>query len=626
MKLNIRVMLVAFGLTIGTVASAVSIWGSSSVTPVSTYRIPVDVSASGGPSQFTVGALDTYLSATTKTLTNKTLTSPVITGVGATTQLIFNDAGTLAGDSGFVFDKTNNTVDLGGGTVAASDPVLDLTQTWNNGAVTFTGFKLDVTAAAKASTSKMFDFQVGGTSVLSLVDIPPTVTNLTGPTAYPLQIIGGGTNLLIGSVAYPDRFGISGGIIAFPNGASILANDGYLQQRNSTIAQSFQVFKTYTDASNYERLALNNPAQGYVQFAAETAGTGTDNINVVVSPAGTGGIMAQVPDSGTAGGNARGIYSTDWGRIRGAATQAATGAYSTLSGGYYNTTSGSESVVGGGSQNTASNTQATVGGGVSNIASGVQSTVFGGNGSSARGTGSIAGGHLADAVNGYDVALGGDRAYASGTYSVAIGGFRAGASGVGSVAIGGPGNVLQNSATAEGAVVIGGDGNTASGIRSWIIGGNGATTRGLKDTYAYSGSSRAAQGDAQVIGQPVRRTTTDATPVSMATDGTAAATTVMVLPAESTNTCWSYVTANHSAAGVVSMAGWKVEAIVKNDSSTITLSGGTCVAIGTPDASLATASCALVANGTLDSVELQVTGVAATTIYWVASPECVQAF
>jgi len=158
-----------------------------------------------------------------------------------------------------------------------------------------------------------------------------------------------------------------------------------------------------------------------------------------------------------------------------------------------------------------------------------------------------------------------------------------------------------------------------------VPGGIRATTRGLSGAGAYSAGRRTANGDAQVILQPVRRTTTDDTPVSLATDGTPAATTVMVLPSDSTATCRAMVTANNTAAGVVSMAGFDAIAIVKNDSSTITVSGGTCTAIGTADAALTTATCALVANGTLDSIEMQVTGVAATTVYWVAEVRCVQA-
>ena len=67
--------------------------------------------------------------------------------------------------------------------------------------------------------------------------------------------------------------------------------------RNGTTAQTLRVYNTYTDGSNYERLAFNAGAAGdWVQVAAETAGTGADNIGVALTPAGTGAISAHVPD------------------------------------------------------------------------------------------------------------------------------------------------------------------------------------------------------------------------------------------------------------------------------------------------------------------------------------------
>lgn len=58
-------------------------------------------------------------------------------------------------------------------------------------------------------------------------------------------------------------------------------------QRNSTTAQVSRGYRTYTDSSNYERWALQT-GSGYVQFAAETAGTGTDDLDVLLTPAGAG--------------------------------------------------------------------------------------------------------------------------------------------------------------------------------------------------------------------------------------------------------------------------------------------------------------------------------------------------
>lgn len=57
---------------------------------------------------------------------------------------------------------------LGGTTVTASTPLISGTQTWNNGAVTFTGYKLNVTDTASATASKLLDLQVSSASKFSV--------------------------------------------------------------------------------------------------------------------------------------------------------------------------------------------------------------------------------------------------------------------------------------------------------------------------------------------------------------------------------------------------------------------------------------------------------------------------
>jgi hypothetical protein len=49
-------------------------------------------------------------------------------------------------------------------TTTTSQPLLNLTQTWNDGAVTFTGLKANFTSTASAANSIMLDLQMGGSS------------------------------------------------------------------------------------------------------------------------------------------------------------------------------------------------------------------------------------------------------------------------------------------------------------------------------------------------------------------------------------------------------------------------------------------------------------------------------
>lgn len=96
---------------------------------------------------------------------------------------------------------------------------------------------------------------------------------------------------------------------------------------SGTNAQTVRIYNTFTDAYNYERLAMQfgtYSSARHAQIAAESAGTGTANINLVLTPRGTGALIAGPPPDGTAvGGNARGQYAVDLQTYRSAATQVA---------------------------------------------------------------------------------------------------------------------------------------------------------------------------------------------------------------------------------------------------------------------------------------------------------------
>jgi len=63
---------------------------------------------------------------------------------------------------------TSAALTVTGGSVTASTPVVNSTQTWNSGAVTFSGWKLNVTDTASAAASLLADLQVGGSSKFSV--------------------------------------------------------------------------------------------------------------------------------------------------------------------------------------------------------------------------------------------------------------------------------------------------------------------------------------------------------------------------------------------------------------------------------------------------------------------------
>ena len=301
-------------LIVAAPVQAASIWSSTAVTPSSTDRIPVDVSASGAPSHITPLSLSSYL----------------LTG-SSTTEVLSNQAGAFDGDSGFTFNATNNSVDLGGATLTASDPVLDLSQTWNSGATTFTGLKLNVTDPASAASSMLVDLQVGGTSKVSILKSGQLNLGYTaaGAGVGQLQFIPAtGTGVLFSiasngsSVAVASSATGTGAMVLRSSGVDLASNgrlaftnasnnpsttldlyierdaSGVLSLKNGANPQGLRAYDTYTDSSNYGRLALNTGLTGdWVQVAAETAGTGADDYGVAITPSGAGQIVFGTPSA-----------------------------------------------------------------------------------------------------------------------------------------------------------------------------------------------------------------------------------------------------------------------------------------------------------------------------------------
>lgn len=146
-------------------------------------------------------------------------------------------------------DTMTGPLVIQGGAVVASTPVLDLSQTWNNGAVTFTGLKFNITDSASASASLFFDWQVGGVSKASVrKDGLIKAAFLESSGVY------------FGTLA--DTILVRGGV-------------GTLDLRNLSNAQTFQVYGT-ADAGllNYRRIRTTMTTGGAATIAAEGLGTG----------------------------------------------------------------------------------------------------------------------------------------------------------------------------------------------------------------------------------------------------------------------------------------------------------------------------------------------------------------
>lgn len=341
-----------------------------------------------------------------------------------------------------------------------------------------------------------------------------------------------------------------------------------------------------------------------VKLAATNSAT---DVDAVVSPKGTGSLLAQTPDNTATGGNKRGTYAVDWQMQRAAATQVASGANAAILSGYNNTASGAQSAVLGGYNNVASGAQSAVRGGRDNTASGVLSAVAGGFGNTVSSTASVVvgGGNNSITVT-YSFIGAGSSNTVSGDYS----GILAGSS---------------NTASGANSGVGGGSQNTASGENSFIPGGRDGTTRGVFGASAHGSGRFAVLGDAQAGRQVHRLQTADATVSALSADGAApVAATAAVLPNGSCYTFAVHVAARQNATG--DAAGWKIEGVIKRGTGV-----ASAALVGTPtvtslgaDAGASAWTVAAVANTTLGSLEIQVTGEAAKTIRWVANIQTVE--
>jgi len=232
---------------------------------------------------------------------------------GSDTQVQFNDGGAFGGDAGLAFNKTSGSLTVGGKTVTTTAPVADLTQTWNASGTTFTGFNLNVTDTASAAGSLLADFQVGGvskfsvgkTGAITIANGSSTPLTLTGETfalalsgsagtpAFRSQAfsVGGGANELIRIGSNAANVNLTAAIVltsttplawvssatnAYSSSPDItLFRDAAnsLAQRNGVNAQTFRLYNTYTDASNYER-GFMRWNSNVLEIGAEGAGTG----------------------------------------------------------------------------------------------------------------------------------------------------------------------------------------------------------------------------------------------------------------------------------------------------------------------------------------------------------------
>lgn len=174
-----------------------------------------------------------------------------------------------------------------GGTATANAPVLNATQTWNNAAVTFTGWQFNVTDTASNAASLLLNLQVGGVSQFRVrkdgqlafngdLVINPNDINLRATAANGVLI--NSTGVSIGEQSAIFFRDVPSGTIYSALRTTV---SGVIEQRNGVNAQTLRVYNTFTDASNYERGALQWQSNE-LQLRVDGAGTGQNRALQIV--------------------------------------------------------------------------------------------------------------------------------------------------------------------------------------------------------------------------------------------------------------------------------------------------------------------------------------------------------
>lgn len=239
--------------------------------------------------------------------------------------------------AGTAWDNTARALTITGATVTTSNPVISVSQTWNAAGVAFIGTYTQITNTASAAGSYVNRADVGGTRVFSLDTSGNVQCNSIGPRTYARFAVSGALGVDVWGGGYLTA-SIGDGLslranVPFgwsnSNSTSNTTSDLYLYrdaaatlaQRNGTNAQTFRVYGKFTDLSNRVNAALSATSTT-VTLAAETAGTGADNVPVNINAAGTSPVsfgspaqaksytVATVPSASASGAGAI-IYVTD---------------------------------------------------------------------------------------------------------------------------------------------------------------------------------------------------------------------------------------------------------------------------------------------------------------------------
>lgn len=153
--------------------------------------------------------------------------------------------------------------------------LVDLSGTWNTTG-TPTAIKLNVTDTASNAASKLLDLQVGGTSKVYITK--GGRLNVNELNSFDGDIMLYRANSSCGRIGasvagFSQAIGLSNSNPSVPDVYLYRDAANTLALRNSTNAQAFNVYNTYTDASNYERCGMRWSGNDFI-IGSQAGGTG----------------------------------------------------------------------------------------------------------------------------------------------------------------------------------------------------------------------------------------------------------------------------------------------------------------------------------------------------------------
>ena len=301
--------------------------GIGTTNPTSELHVVGDINLDDG------GTYSTTLQMVTATA-NRTISFPDATGTvalvaGSSGQLTYNNAGSLAGAPTLTYDGsilTSSGRFINSYNATASSPAKVFTGSWfTGGTATTTKPQLLIEPSGTTSTAwstngtglgvnaasgfagNLLDLQVNGTSQFNVLSngviylsgnkedssgacIRTNKYRYTGigwdATGYILELKSAGVNVLLNQnqqfifsdprwqIGFSPTSGGTPDLWITRDAANTLA------QRNDTNSQTFRLYNTYTDASNYERTSITRDSSGLV-IDAQKGGTGVDPTNLL---------------------------------------------------------------------------------------------------------------------------------------------------------------------------------------------------------------------------------------------------------------------------------------------------------------------------------------------------------